>query len=77
LADTPAWLNKILAAHPKEITFVAHFVPDGSHADLMLRAQGIGEVYTAIMVAGYGENEEEAGEAAAEEGEGSGDGDGA
>lgn len=61
-ANTTEWLNKTLAAHPAEIAFVAHFVPDGSHADLMLRAQGIGEVYTAIMLAGYGTgNAEESG----------------
>lgn len=46
------WLSKALATHPREIQFAAHFVEDGDHSDLMLRAQGIGEVYTAIMVQG-------------------------
>lgn len=49
----PEWLNKALAAHPREIRFAAHFVNDGDHTDLMLRAQGIGEVYTAMMVQGH------------------------
>jgi hypothetical protein len=51
--DSPEWLNRTLSAHPEYIGYVVHFVEDGSHADLMLRAQGIGEVYNMIMLAEY------------------------
>ncbi|WOO82616.1 uncharacterized protein LOC62_04G006096 [Vanrija pseudolonga] len=46
------WLNKALSAHPKEIRLMVNNVPDGDHSDLMLRAAGIGEVYTMIMTQG-------------------------
>jgi hypothetical protein len=28
---------------------VTHFVEDGDHSDLIMRAQGVGEVYLTIM----------------------------
>lgn len=63
MALIPEWLNKVLSAHPTTIRYAAHFVKDGSHGDLMLRAQGIGEVYTAIMLRGNTTSPEEAAEA--------------
>lgn len=46
---TAEWLNKSFAAHPGEIAFASHFVEDGDHSDLIMRAQGVGEVYLMIM----------------------------
>ncbi|CAK9779610.1 unnamed protein product [Cutaneotrichosporon oleaginosum] len=47
------WLNKTFAAHPREIAFVSHFVEDGDHSDLIMRAQGVGEVYLSVMATGH------------------------
>lgn len=50
---TAEWLNKSFAAHPREIAFVSHFVEDGDHSDLIMRAQGVGEVYLTVMAQGH------------------------
>ncbi|BEJ03304.1 hypothetical protein CcaverHIS641_0104790 [Cutaneotrichosporon cavernicola] len=47
------WLNKSFAAYPREIAFVTHFVEDGDHSDLIMRGQGVGEVYLSIMMQGH------------------------
>ncbi|WVR09508.1 hypothetical protein IAU60_006576 [Kwoniella sp. DSM 27419] len=42
------WFNKVLGGHPKTITLRVHDVEDGTHTDLLSRAEGLHQVFAMV-----------------------------